>query len=64
MIFPRFLADRSLNKEMQEKQDVGEESADCHRIQGQRVVNLKDEILQRGDKKNAEEECEIWQIWV
>ena len=49
---------------MQEKQDVGEESADCHRIQGQRVVNLKDEILQRGDKKNAEEECEIWQFWV
>lgn len=43
---------------MSETQDLGGESAECHRIQGERVLSLKDKILQRGDKKNAEEECE------
>lgn len=37
----------------------GGESAECHRIQGECVLSLQDEILQRGDKKNAEGECEI-----
>lgn len=49
---------------MQENQDMGEKSAECYGVQGSRVVNLENEILQGGDKKNAQEEYEIWQFLV